>query len=218
MNNDEIFAHVDHTLLKPTAYWQQIVLLSDEARRFGAACVCIPPSYVERIRELYGLSLRICTVIGFPLGFQTTAVKAAEAADALNNGADEFDMVIDIGAAKSGNWMTVASDILAVRAATDGKILKVIAETCFLEREEKLRLCEIVATNGADYIKTSTGFGSAGATLADVRLFHEQLGNTVKIKAAGGIRSKSEMISYLSAGCDRLGCSSAVSVLFGGNL
>lgn len=215
MKSEQIFAHIDHTLLKPTATWQQIVTLSDEARRYGAACVCIPPSYVARIRELYGISLRICTVIGFPLGFQTSAIKAAEAADALNNGADEFDMVIDLGAAKSGNWLIVSKDILAVRSAINCKTLKVIVETCYLDQEEKLRLCEVVAASGADYIKTSTGFGSAGATLEDVRLFRSQLGDTVKIKASGGIKSKEEMVCYLSAGCDRLGCSGAVPILFG---
>ena len=212
MTNEEILAHVDHTLLKAAASWAEIDTLCAEAVHFRTASVCVPPSYVRRIREVHP-GIVICTVIGFPLGYSVSAAKLVEAEDALVDGADELDMVINIGDLKNGDFNAVRDEISALRKIAEDNILKVIVETCYLTAEEKIRLCGIVTEAGADYIKTSTGFGSAGATLEDVLLFRKHIGPGVKIKAAGGIRTREDMERYLSAGCDRIGTSSAVAIL-----
>ncbi|MCM1334697.1 MAG: deoxyribose-phosphate aldolase [Bacteroides sp.] len=214
MTNTEIFSHVDHTRLAAVSTWEEIDQLCAEAIRYGAASVCIPPFYLEKAARLYP-SLSLCTVIGFPLGYSTTEVKAFEAADAVKKGAAEIDMVINLCAVKNGDYETVKRDMEAVKAACNGRTLKVIVETCFLTEEEKIRLCRLVTEVGADYIKTSTGFGTGGATLEDVDLFRKNIGENVKIKAAGGIRTREEMEAFLSRGCDRIGTSGAVKALFG---
>ena len=176
MRIGEILRHVDHTLLSQTATWEEIRKLCDEAIEYQTASVCIPPSYVQRAKEYVGSRMAVCTVIGFPNGYHTTAVKAAETADAVKNGADEVDMVINLGWVKDGLYDLAEEEIRAVKKAADGRILKVIIETCFLTEEEKIRLCGTVTRAGADYIKTSTGFGGAGATFDDIRLFAEHVG------------------------------------------
>ncbi|MDR1802103.1 MAG: deoxyribose-phosphate aldolase [Treponema sp.] len=216
MTNEEILAHVDHTLLKATASWAEIDTLCAEAVRFRTASVCVPPSYVRRIRDVHP-GIVICTVIGFPLGYSVSAAKLLEAEDALVDGADELDMVINIGDIKNGDFNAVRDEISALRKTAEDNILKVIVETCYLTAEEKIRLCEIVTEAGADYIKTSTGFGPAGAALEDVLLFKEHIGPGVKIKAAGGIRTREDLEKFLISGCDRIGTSSAVALLTGGS-
>lgn len=213
MTNFEIAAYIDHTLLKPTATWQQIEALCDEAIRYKTASVCIPPNYIARVKEKYGDDLKIATVIGFPLGYETTAAKAEETATALDDGADEIDMVINITDVKNSDYDLVREEIASLKAICADKILKVIVETCYLTKEEKINMCKIVTEAGADYIKTSTGFGTAGATLEDVKLFKEYIGENVKIKVAGGIRTKEDMIAYIKEGVSRIGCSST-KVLF----
>ena len=213
MTNFEIAAYIDHTLLKPTATWQQIEALCDEAIRYKTASVCIPPNYIARVKEKYGDDLKIATVIGFPLGYETTAAKAEETATALDDGADEIDMVINITDVKNSDYDLVREEIASLKAICADKILKVIVETCYLTKEEKINMCKIVTEAGADYIKTSTGFGTAGATLEDVKLFKEYIGENVKIKAAGGIRTQEDMIAYIKEGVSRIGCSST-KVLF----
>jgi len=209
----EILKHVDHTLLKATADWSAIQQLVEEAVEFETASVCIPPSYVKPVYEKYGEAINICTVIGFPLGYMTTAVKVAETKQAVADGASEIDMVINLGMVKNGHYANVVEEIKAIKEACDNKVLKVIIETCYLTEAEKIALCQAVTDGGADYIKTSTGFGTAGATLEDVLLFKEHIGPNVKIKAAGGIRSIEDMTAYLAAGCDRIGASAAVGLL-----
>ncbi len=209
MENTEILKHIDHTLLKPFATWDMIRKLCDEAVLNNTASVCVPPSYVGRIRKEYPV-LRICTVVGFPLGYETTAGKIADTKECLEAGADEIDMVINICEVKNGNFGYVEDEIRQLRKVTEGKILKVIIETCYLTDDEKRILCDCVKNAGADYIKTSTGFGDAGATIHDVRLFADRLGNDVKIKAAGGIKTAAEAAGYIEAGCDRVGASSVV--------
>ena len=213
MTNNEIAAYIDHTLLKPTATWQQIEALCNEAIEYKTASVCIPPNYIARVKEKYGDDLKIATVIGFPLGYETTAAKAEETATALDDGADEIDMVINITDVKNSDYDLVKEEIASLKAICGDKILKVIVETCYLTTEEKINMCRIVTEAGADYIKTSTGFGTAGATLEDVKLFKEHIGENVKIKAAGGIRTKEDMIAYIKEGVSRIGCSST-KVLF----
>ena len=213
MTNFEIAAYIDHTLLKPTATWQQTEALCDEAIRYKTASVCIPPNYIARVKEKYGDYLKIATVIGFPLGYETTAAKAEETATALDDGADEIDMVINITDVKNSDYDLVREEIASLKAICADKILKVIVETCYLTKEEKINMCKIVTEAGADYIKTSTGFGTAGATLEDVKLFKEYIGENVKIKVAGGIRTKEDMIAYIKEGVSRIGCSST-KVLF----
>lgn len=205
--------HVDHTLLKATADWASIQQLVEEAVEFETASICIPPSYVKPVFEKYGEEVTICTVIGFPLGYMTTAVKVAEAKAAIADGASEVDMVINLGMVKNGHYANVVEEIKTVKEACGDKVLKVIIETCYLTEAEKIALCQAVTDGGADYIKTSTGFGTAGATLDDVLLFKKHIGPNVKIKAAGGIRSIEDMIAYLAAGCDRIGASAAVGLL-----
>lgn len=212
MRIGEILRHVDHTLLSQTATWEEIRKLCDEAIEYQTASVCIPPSYVQRAKEYVGSRMAVCTVIGFPNGYHTTAVKAAETADAVKNGVDEVDMVIDLGWVKDGLYDLAEEEIRAVKKAADGRILKVIIETCFLTEEEKIRLCGTVTRAGADYIKTSTGFGGAGATFDDIRLFAEHVGSGVKIKAAGGISTLEDAERFLELGADRLGTSRIVKL------
>ena len=212
MRVEEILRHVDHTLLSQTATWEEIRKLCDEAIEYQTASVCIPPSYVQQAKEYVGSRMAVCTVIGFPNGYHTTAVKAAEAADAVKNGADEVDMVIDLGWVKDGLYDLAEEEIRAVKKAADGRILKVIIETCFLTEEEKIKLCGTVTRAGADYIKTSTGFGGAGATFDDIRLFAEHVGSGVKIKAAGGISTLEDAERFLELGADRLGTSRIVKL------
>ena len=215
MTNEQILSHIDHTLLRPTSSWEEIKKLCDEAVLYKTASVCVPPSYIKRINDSYGAALNICTVIGFPLGYNVKELKIREAEQALAEGANELDMVINQGDIKNGDFARAEEEIAALKKTAGGKILKVIIETCYLNREEKIRLSEIVTRAGADYIKTSTGFGSAGATMDDVLLFKEQIGKDVKIKAAGGVKSREDLVQFLEAGCARIGTSSAVALLTG---
>jgi len=215
MNKQEILKRVDHTQLKAFASWKDIVRLCDEAILYQTASVCVPPSYVRRIRDTYGDEIKICTVIGFPLGYHTTQVKVEETKQAVGDGADEIDMVINIGDVKNGGYDRVEEEIRAVKEACCGRILKVIVETCYLNEEEKIAMCRAVTNAGADYIKTSTGFGTGGAVLEDVKLMKAHIGPDVKIKAAGGISTLEEIEAFLEAGCDRIGTSRAVGLLSG---
>ncbi len=208
MDRKEILSHVDHTQLKAYAAWEDIKKLCEEALELHTASVCVPPCYVKRIKEAYP-DLNICTVIGFPLGYSVTEAKAAETKKALEDGAGEIDMVINITDVKNGDYDAVEREIRTLKEMTGEKILKVIIETCYLTEGEKIRLCEIVTRAKADYIKTSTGFGTAGASLEDIRLFREHIGPDVKMKAAGGIRTKEDMEAYLKEGCERIGSSAA---------
>lgn len=217
MTNQELFSYVDHTLLKPEAIPEQIAALCAEAAEHGTASVCVNGSYVALAKKLLDGKAKVCAVIGFPLGAMSTAAKAFEAAEAIRDGADEIDMVIHIGQLKAGNTDYVLEDIKAVKAAIGDHILKVIIETCLLTEEEKITMCRLVTESGAEYIKTSTGFSTGGATFDDVRLFAEHVGEGVKIKAAGGIRSREDMEEFLRLGASRLGTSSAVKILCGKN-
>ena len=214
MTNEFIFSHVDHTLLKATATWEEIRKLCEEAERYHMASVCIPSSFVKKVREEFP-SLTICTVVGFPLGNCSTEAKTQEAITAISDGADEIDMVIHIGALKAGNLTYVTGEIAEMKAAIESHILKVIVETCYLTEEEKIAACRCVTAGGADYIKTSTGFGTKGATLEDVKLFRKYVGKDVRIKAAGGIHTKEELEAYLEAGASRIGASGAIKALLG---
>lgn len=216
MTDSDILCHVDHTLLKPTATWEEIKKCCEEAIEYHTASVCIPPSFVVPVHETYGEKLVICTVLGFPLGYDTKETKISSAADAVSKGAAELDMVVNIGDVKSHSYDKITIEISAMKKAVGDHILKVIIETCYLTDEEKIRLCGCVTAGGADFIKTSTGFGDSGATLQDVLLLREHIGPTVRIKAAGGIRSREDMVAFLEAGADRLGTSSAVKILAGG--
>jgi deoxyribose-phosphate aldolase len=209
MQNQDIFSKIDHTVLKAFTTWEDVEKLCDEAVKHKMASVCVPPCYVKKIKDKYNDELKICTVIGFPLGYNVTEVKELETVCALRDGADEVDMVINICEVKNGNFAYVEDEIARLRKLTEGKILKVIVETCYLTEEEKKRLCEIVSKVKVDFIKTSTGFGSGGATIEDIRLFKENIGDDVKMKASGGIKTKEDMILYLNEGCQRLGTSSA---------
>lgn len=213
MDIKRILSAVDHTLLKQTATWEQIRELCDEGARYGCASVCIPPSYVRRAADYLGGRLPVCTVIGFPNGYSTTAAKIFETRDAVANGADEIDMVIDIGWAKDGRWEDLLSEIRAVKEACGDRVLKVIVETCLLTKEEKVRMCRIVSHSGADFIKTSTGFSSGGATREDVALFRANAAPEVKIKAAGGISTLEDAEAFLDLGADRLGTSRVVRLV-----
>ena len=217
MTNEEILCHIDHTLLKAVSSWQEIEKLCDEAILYKTASICIPPSYVRRINETYGGKVNICTVIGFPLGYNVIDVKIKEAEAALADGAGELDMVINLGDIKNQAFQKTEEEISRLKKTSGNKILKVIVETCYLTTEEKIKLCEIVTSAGADYIKTSTGFGAAGATMEDVLLFKEHIGSAVKIKAAGGVKTREDLEKFILAGCDRIGTSSAVTLLAGGN-
>ncbi len=212
MNHEEILKKVDHTLLKQTATWDQIRSLCDDAIRYQTASVCIPPCYVRQAKEYVRDQMRICTVIGFPNGNTTTTVKAFETKEALDNGADEIDMVINIGALKEGNDSYIQNEIRILKEICGSHILKVIIETCLLTEEEKIRMCRIVTQAGADFIKTSTGFSTAGATFDDVRLFAQYVGGQVRIKAAGGISSFDDAETFIRLGAGRLGTSRLVKL------
>ena len=212
MSNTDILSRVDHTALKATATWEDIYTLCEEALKYHTASVCIPPSYIARAHKTFP-QLNLCTVIGFPLGYNTTACKVFEAQQAIQEGASEVDMVVNLGDVKNRDFEAVESEIAALKNAVGNNILKVIVETCYLTENEKIRLCQCVTNAKADYIKTSTGFGTAGATLADIHLFQEYIGPDVKVKAAGGIRTQEDLEAFYAAGCDRLGCSAAVKVL-----
>lgn len=215
MEAKEILRRVDHTLLKATATWAEIETLCREAIQYGTASVCIPPSYVKRVAERYGEDLVVCTVIGFPLGYSTAETKVYETRQAIAEGAKEVDMVVNLGDVKNGEFDKVTAEIAALKSAAGGNILKVIVETCYLTEEEKVLLCGCVTQGGADYIKTSTGFGTGGAQLEDIELFKRNIGPNVKIKASGGIRTQEDFEKFAEAGCDRIGASAAVKV-FGG--
>ena len=212
MEISEILKKCDHTLLRQDCTAEEIRELCDQAIRYGCASVCIPPAHVAGAKKYVGNRMKICTVIGFPNGYSTTAAKAFEAADAVRNGADEIDMVINLSMVKDGCWNDVAEDIKAVRKATEGHILKVIIECCLLTEEEKIRLCGIVSAAGADFIKTSTGFSTGGATFADVALMRANCPDTVKVKAAGGISSLADAAEFMRLGAERLGTSRIVKI------
>ena len=215
MELKDILAKCDHTLLAQTATWEEIKAICDDGMKYATASVCIPASYVKQAKEYVGDRLAICTVIGFPNGYSTTATKCFEASDAVDNGADEVDMVINIGHAKDGKWDEITAEIAAIKAACKGKLLKVIIETCLLTDEEKIALCKCVSDSGADYIKTSTGFSKAGATFADVELFAKYVAPHVKIKAAGGISSLEDAEKFIALGASRLGTSRIVKIAKG---
>jgi len=214
MDDSAILRHVDHTLLGAASSWPEIETLCNEAVRFNTASVCIPPHYIKRIRASFP-GLNICTVIGFPLGYDMISVKAVALQTALDDGADEIDMVINLADVKNGEFDSIKTEINVLKKIAGTHILKVIIETCYLTEDEKTALCRVVTEAGADYIKTSTGFGTAGATMADIALFKKHIGPDVKIKAAGGIRTREDMVAFLDAGCSRLGTSSAVKILTG---
>ena len=213
MELKEILERVDHTLLAQTATWEEIRAICDDGVRYGCASVCIPASYVKRAAEYVAGKIPVCTVIGFPNGYSTTKAKCFEAADAVENGAAEIDMVINVGWVKDGRWDDLLAEIRAVKAACGGRLLKVIVETCFLTEAEKIRLCQIVTASGADYIKTSTGFGGGGATREDVALFAKHIGPGVKIKAAGGIAGLKDAEDFINLGASRLGTSRIVKAV-----
>ena len=213
MNITEILARCDHTLLLQTATWEEIRAICDDGMKYKTASVCIPPCYVKQAKEYVGDRLAICTVIGFPKGDSTTAVKCFETAEALREGADEIDMVIHVGDLKAGNDDKILEEIRAIKKVCGDKILKVIIETCLLNEDEKLRMCRIVTESGADYIKTSTGFSTAGATREDVALMRANVGAHVKVKAAGGIASLQDAEDFINLGADRLGTSRVVKII-----
>ena len=215
MELKEILSKVDHTLLAQGATWEDIRGICDDGLAYGTASVCIPPSYVARAREYLGDRLAVCTVIGFPNGYATTAVKCFETEDAVKNGADEIDMVINIGWVKDQKWDDLLAEIKAVKESCQGRILKVIVEACLLTEEEKIKMCELVTASGADYIKTSTGFSTGGATREDVALMVKHVGPGVKVKAAGGITSLKDAEDFLTLGADRLGTSRIVKLVKG---
>lgn len=213
MDIKEILSKVDHTLLSQSATWEEIKAICDDGIKYGCASVCIPASYVRKAAEYVDGKLPICTVIGFPNGYSTTAAKCFEANDAVKNGAEEIDMVINIGALKNKEYDFILEEIKAVKKACEGKLLKVIIETCLLTDEEKIKMCEIVSLSGADFIKTSTGFSTAGATKEDVKLFSENVADHLKIKAAGGIASLKDAEDFINLGASRLGTSRIVKII-----
>ena len=213
MDIKDILSKCDHTLLAQTATWEEIKAICDDGMKYKTASVCIPPSFVKRAKEYVKDRLAICTVIGFPNGYNTTEVKLFETVDALKNGADEIDMVINIGELKAGNYDFVENEIRVLKEACGDKILKVIIETCLLTDEEKIKMCELVTKAGADYIKTSTGFSKAGATFDDIKLFSEHIGKNVKMKAAGGIASIEDAERFVELGASRLGTSRIVKIV-----
>ena len=215
MDKKLILGKTDHTLLKQTSTWEQIKKICDEGMEFETASVCIPPSYVKRAKEYVGEKVAVCTVIGFPNGYMTTKTKVFETVDAVANGAHEIDMVINIGDVKNGDYDLVLEEIKAIKEACGGKLLKVIIETCLLTEEEKIRMCEVVTEAGAEYIKTSTGFSTSGATFEDVALMRKYVGAEVKVKAAGGIGSVADAEKFIELGADRLGTSRLIPLLSG---
>ncbi|MEI3214971.1 MAG: deoxyribose-phosphate aldolase [Lachnospiraceae bacterium] len=215
MTDNEILKHIDHTQLKAFAKWEDIEKLCDEAVEYQTASVCIPPTYIKRVHDKYQDRINICTVVGFPLGYSVTSAKVAEVEQALKDGCNEIDMVVNISDVKNGDYDKVEEEIRTLKKACGNHILKVIIETCYLTEDEKIAMCKAVTNAGADYIKTSTGFGTGGATIEDIRLFKQHIGPDVKMKAAGGVKSKDDLIMFLEAGCDRIGTSSAVGLLKG---
>ena len=215
MTDNEILKHIDHTQLKAFAKWEDIEKLCDEAVEYQTASVCIPPTYIKRVHDKYQDKINICTVVGFPLGYSVTSAKVAEVEQALKDGCNEIDMVVNISDVKNGDYDKVEEEIRTLKKACGNHILKVIIETCYLTEDEKIAMCKAVTNAGADYIKTSTGFGTGGATIEDIRLFKEHIEPNVKMKAAGGVKSKDDLIMFLEAGCDRIGTSSAVGLLKG---
>ncbi len=215
MEDKEILSHIDHTQLKAFAVWSDIQKLCEEAKRYQTASVCIPPAYIRRVHEAFP-DLNICTVVGFPLGYSVTAAKETEIREALKDGANEIDMVVNISDVKNHLFKKVEEEIRILKKACGSHILKVIIETCYLTEEEKIALCYAVTNAGADFIKTSTGFGTAGACIEDIRLFKAHIGPQVKIKAAGGVKTREDLERFLSEGCERIGTSSAVGLLQGG--
>ena len=213
MDSKEILSRCDHTLLKQEATWAQIQEVCDDGKRYECASVCIPASYVKQAAEYLGNDLKICTVIGFPNGYATTEVKVFETEDAIRGGADEIDMVVNLGWVKDARWEDILSEIRAVKASCQGRILKVIVEACLLTEAEKIKLCELVTLAGADYINFSTGFSTGGATREDVALFKAHIGPEVKIKAAGGIRTLQDAEDFIHLGADRLGTSAIVKLV-----
>ena len=217
MKKEEIMACIDHTMLKPTATMDKIEKLCEEAIEYKTASICIPSCYVKRVKEKYDKQINICTVVGFPLGYCNTQAKVAETRQAISDGASEIDMVINLCDVKNGDFQKVEEEIRVLKECCGEKILKVIIETCYLTKEEKIEMCKAVTRAGADYIKTSTGFGESGAVMEDILLFKEHIGENVKIKAAGGIKSVKDMEDFLEAGCSRLGNSSGIALLEGKN-
>ncbi len=213
MDKKEILKRVDHTLLKAYATWEDIVTLCEEAIANETASVCVPPAYIKRIHDTYGEKITICTVVGFPLGYSVTEAKIAETRKAIEDGADEIDMVVNISDVKNGLYQKVEEEIRALKEVCKDKILKVIIETCYLTNDEKIAMCKAVTDAGADYIKTSTGFGTGGAVIEDIRLFKKHIGPNVKIKAAGGISTREDLEAFVKEGCDRIGTSRAVGLL-----
>ena len=215
MNKQDIMSRVDHTILTTTATWEQVKKICDEGMKYGAASVCIPPRYVKKAAQYVGSKLKICTVIGFPNGYNMPEVKVFETEDAVRSGADEIDMVINLGLVKAGDWEGVLEEIKAVKASCAGRILKVIVETCQLTQEEKIAACRVVSMSGADFIKTSTGFSTAGAAVEDIRLFKAHVSPDVRIKAAGGIRTFEQAQAMIDAGADRIGASALAALMEG---
>lgn len=213
MTAEEMLKKVDHTQLKPYATWEDIVTLCEEAVKYHTASVCVPPAYIRRIHETYGDKVNICTVVGFPLGYSVTEAKVEEVRQALADGCNEIDMVINIADVKNGLYEKVEKEIRILKKACGDHILKVIVETCYLTEEEKIAMCHAVTNAGADYIKTSTGFGTGGATKEDIELFKKHIGSNVKIKAAGGVSTVEDLEMFLELGCDRVGTSRAVGLL-----
>ena len=213
MEEKDILKLIDHTLLQADATWEQIVSLCDEAVKYGTATVCIPQTYLKRVHEKYGDNIKLCTVIGFPLGYNSSSSKVVEAKDSIADGAEEIDTVVNISDVKNHRYDEVRKELKMIREACGDKLLKVIIETCYLTEEEKIELCKIVTEVKADYIKTSTGFGSAGATLEDIELFKKHIGPDVKMKAAGGIRTIEDALAYANAGCSRIGSSKVAPLI-----
>ena len=209
MDIPQLLRHVDHTILSPCATWEQVKTACDQALAHNTATVCIPPRYVKRAADYVGSRLKLCTVVGFPNGYSTPEVKVFETEDAIRNGADEIDMVVNLGLVKDGDWEGVVSEIKAVKASCKGRILKVIVEACLLTREEKINMCRVVSMSGADFLKTSTGF----SPLTDAALFRQQLAPGVRLKAAGGIKTLEQAQSFLDAGADRIGASGLLDCL-----
>ena len=215
MTTEEMLGKVDHTQLKAFATWEDIKKLCEEAIKFRTASVCVPPTYIKRIHDAYGDRINICTVVGFPLGYSVTEAKVAEVQQALADGCNEIDMVVNISDVKNGLFDKVEQEIRTLKQACGEHILKVIIETCYLTEEEKIAMCKAVTNAGADYIKTSTGFGTDGATKADVELFKKHIGPNVKIKAAGGVSTLEDLEMFINLGCDRIGTSKAVGLCMG---
>ncbi len=212
MTDLEMLGYVDHTLLKAIATWEEIEELCREAVEYHTASVCIPPCYISRVKKAFP-DLNICTVVGFPLGYSVTESKVLETEKAIEDGAAEVDMVVNISDVKNGDYSKVEKEIAELKKAAGSNILKIIIETCYLTEEEKIAMCKAVTAAGADYIKTSTGFGTAGATLQDIELFKKHIGPDVKIKAAGGVRTLEDLKDYIDAGCSRVGASAAVKLV-----